>query len=497
MTDPMRTLCWAVLAVVIHPLWLSAQILRYEFDEGEGTTAASSGALSDPLTLKDKLGIPTTALWGYPGSGPSGLMLDRALNLTGADGMGTTLSGPHASLDSLGPVDALDQFTITGWFRPNTEDLARANLLTIRNGNMELRIVGLSGGMDPGARNRLRLLINDGVPMAEVDAVGDFEPLWSTPYVWGFFAISYDGLSESNKVVFYSGGVSTPAAISISSYPWVSPIATVQFPLGNSTICIGSDPSNSDPFRGYMDDIRVYGNVLGLSEVEEVRSSGVPGPGMIDFRNFIPGVLDAPVYRADGTNRLSGSVYLAQLFAGEDENSLMPLGAALQFGVGEYAGYWNEGDPSSPIIRGIPFAPGQCISVQVRAWDISFSLVNYDNIPPPRLLGQSVTFRLTITDTPTPLIGLKSFTLEAAPIREIYLQGDEVVLRWSAGNATAHYDVETASGLEEPMIWTRISVQPSLIIIRPPQSASWWADWILTNQVTAPAAFYRIRLLDP
>ncbi len=149
MIDPMRTLCWAVLAVVIHPLWLSAQILKHDFSEGEGTTAASSGALSDPLTLRDKLGVPTTALWGHPGSGPSGLMLDRALNLTGADGMGTTFSGPHASLEFLSPVGALDQFTITGWFRPVTEDLARANLVTIRNGNMELRIVGLSGGGGP------------------------------------------------------------------------------------------------------------------------------------------------------------------------------------------------------------------------------------------------------------------------------------------------------------------------------------------------------------
>jgi hypothetical protein len=334
MIDPMRTLCWAVLAVVIHPLWLSAQILNYVFNEGEGTSASSSGVLSDPLTLKDKLGTPTMELWGYPGSGPSGLRPDRALNLSGTDGMGTTFSGPHASLESLSSGGVLDQFTITGWFRPNIEDLARANLVTIRNGSMELRIVGLSGGMDPGARNRLRLLIYDGVPMAAVDAVGDFEPLWSTPYVWGSFAISYDGLSESNKVVFYSGGVSTPAAISISSYPWLSPIATVQFPLGNSTICIGSDPSHSDPFQGYMDDIRVYGTALGLSEVEEVRLSGVPGPGMIDFRNYIPGVLDAPVFRADGTNRLSGTLYWAQLYAGPDETSLQPWGAALSFKEG-------------------------------------------------------------------------------------------------------------------------------------------------------------------
>jgi hypothetical protein len=118
-----------------------------------------------------------------------------------------------------------------------------------------------------------------------------------------------------------------------------------------------------------------------LSEVEEVRLSGVPGPGMIDFRNFIPGVLDAP----------------------------------------------------------------------------------------------------------TPLIRLESFSLRAAPIREIYAQGDEIVLRWSAGNGGTHYEVETASGFEEPLLWNRVPLQPTLSGL----------DWILANQVTVPAAFYRIRLLDP
>jgi hypothetical protein len=492
----MRALCWAILAVVVQPMWLSAQILKYDFNEGEGTTAASSGAVSDPLTFKDKLGIPTTALWGYSGSGPSGLVGDRALNLTGADGMGTTFAGPHASLESLGPVDALERFTITGWFRPNTEDLARANLVTIRNGNMELRIVGLSGGMEPGARSRLRLLINDSVPMAEVDAVGDFEPLWSTPYVWGFFAISYDGLSESNQVVFYSGGVSTPAALSISSYPWLSPIATVRFPLGNSTICIGSDPSNSDPFQGYTDDIHVYGTALGLSEVEEVRSSGVPGPGMIDFRNFIPGVLDAPVYRADGTNRLSGMTYWAQLFAGPDETSLQPWGAALSFRAGEMAGYWDDSGDPSVFVRVVPFPPGQRLAVQVRAWERRGGC-NYDFCTPPRLFGQSPLFHLILAETVTPLIGLESFSLAAAPIREISDQGDQVVLRWSAGDGTAHYEVETAAGLGEPLVWSRVAIQPTLMTIYDSQGYYHSSDWILTNQVTAPAAFYRIRLLDP
>jgi hypothetical protein len=489
----MKTQFCAVLAMVVAPLLLNAQILKYEFNEGTGTSAQSSGVLSDALTLRDAQGTPTTALWGPPGSGPSGLMLDRPLNLAGADGMGTTFSGPHATLDALSPVDALDQFTITGWFRPATGELDRANLLTIRNGSDELRIVGLSGG-PIDARSRLRLVIDDGGPMAKVDAVGGFEPLWSAPNVWGFFAISYDSLGESNKVTFYSGGVSTPATLSVPSSPILRPHATVQFPLGNSSIWIGSTPSNTDPFQGYMDDIRVYGAALDLSEVEEVRLSALPGPGSVDFRNFIPGVLDAPVYRADGTNRLSGTAYLAQLYAGPDENSLQAWGTALPFKEGEMAGYWDDfGDPSA-FVKVVPFSPGQHISVQVRAWEMSGGWI-WPLMPRPRLCGESPVFNLIILDTPTPLIGLKSFSLRAASIREIYAAGDQVVLRWSANGA--HYEVETTSGFGEPMVWSKVPIHPTLIKIYDREGYYQESDWILTNQVTAPAAYYRIRLLDP
>lgn len=240
--------------------------------------------------------------------------------------------------------------------------------------------------------------------------------------------------------------------------------------------------------------VKLLGGTLVVLCALALAVSVTAAPGLIDFRNYIPGVLDAPVFRADGTNRLSGMAYWAQLYAGPDENSLVPWGAAVPFGTGEMAGYWDADDP----IRAVgTVEPGDRVVVQVRTWDDSFNLVNYDNVPPPRLLGRSATFQLTITDTPTPLIGLNSFTLEAAPIREVYVQEDHVVLRWSAGNGTAHYDVETASALEIPLVWTRIEMQPSLIIIRPPQSAYWWADWILTNHVEAPSAYYRIRLLDP
>lgn len=267
----MKTCLLTALTLVMPPLLLSAQTLKYDFNEGAGTSAASSGTITDALTLRDVGGTPTTALWGASGSGPSGSGTDRALDLTSAGGMGSGFSGPNAFLASLSPVSALDEFTITGWFRPSTADLGRASLVSLQNGGDSLRIIGLSGG-PTGARNRLRLTINDGDIFPEVDAVGDYESLWSTPDEWAFFAISYGGL----KVAFYSGGIDTAVDLSSSS---AAP--SVRFPLEGASLWIGTTSSGTNPFQGYMDDIRFYDTALNSSQIEQVRLSAVPEPGSI------------------------------------------------------------------------------------------------------------------------------------------------------------------------------------------------------------------------
>ena len=193
--------------------------------------------------------------------------------------------------------------------------------------------------------------------------------------------------------------------------------------------------------------VKLLGGTLVFLCAVALAVSVTAAPGLIDFRNYIPGVVDAPVFRADGTNRLSGTLYLAQLYAGPDEGSLTPWGAAAaSFGVGEMAGYLEDyGDPAFLII-GTPFTPGQRISVQVVAFEVSQNLSNYDNMWPPRLWGRSPVFQIVISDSPTPLVGLQSFSLRAAPIDQIRVSGNQVILRWSAGDGTVNYAVETKIG---------------------------------------------------
>jgi hypothetical protein len=268
----MKAFAWTVLVVSLHCLTGHAQILHYQFDEGVGTTTASWGSTPDPLTLRDASGTSTTVLWGAPGSGPSGLPSDRALDLTTASGMGSGYSGPTAFLPALSSMAALNEFTITGWFRPTETDLDRAKFLLVQNGSNVMSITGLSGG-PVGARNRLRLIIDDGDSFPEVDAAGDFEVDWSTAGAWAFFAISCSGQSATSTIKLYSGNLGAAASLSTSSTE-----SSILFPLTGAAVCIGANPSNTDPFRGYVDDFRLYGAALTAAEVEQVRLSGIMPP---------------------------------------------------------------------------------------------------------------------------------------------------------------------------------------------------------------------------
>jgi hypothetical protein len=266
----MKIIFWMPCFVCLQFVAANAQILRYEFNEGVGTQASSSGLASDSLQLRDALANPTTGLWGAAGSGTSGRATDLALNLTSATGMGSGFKGPNAFLPSLSSGSTVNQFTLTGWFDPSENDLGRAAFLTLRNGSNSATVTGLSGG-PVGARNRLRLIIDNGDTFPEVDATGDFESQWSTTGAWAFFAIAYDG--PHSAVRFYSGDLAGPTSLSAT----VSDSAIV-FPLGGSSIWVAADPVNSNPFKGLLDDFRIYGSALDLSQIEQVRLSAVPEP---------------------------------------------------------------------------------------------------------------------------------------------------------------------------------------------------------------------------
>ena len=239
----------------------------------------------------------------------------------------------------------------------------------------------------------------------------------------------------------------------------------------------------------------VSSRVAGFLGVALSVLTAVASDAVIDFRTFIPGVLDAPIYRADGPNRLSGSRYYAELLAGLSRSSVAPFVIPIlsYFEEGEWAGYLGRDTPVPRVLPG--FEAGDQVWIQLRVWEPYPGGSFPENPPPPKFWGVSEIFSLIVSNTPTPLVGLKSFSLQVPPL-SIRRQGDQTVLRWSAGGGLVHYDLETLESLNVPGSWRSSGITP-VLEIQNTGWGGWWADWVVTNSISRGTAFYRIRLLTP
>jgi hypothetical protein len=93
------------------------------------------------------------------------------------------------------------------------------------------------------------------------------------------------------------------------------------------------------------------------------------GQGQIIFNNG-PAALGgggAPVFEVNGTTRLAGPMFLAQLYAGPTAESLAPIGIALPFRTGAGAGYVDI-TGYDPVIAIPTVTPGDLAYIQMRAW---------------------------------------------------------------------------------------------------------------------------------
>jgi hypothetical protein len=86
------------------------------------------------------------------------------------------------------------------------------------------------------------------------------------------------------------------------------------------------------------------------------------GGGLATFRNA--GASDAKlIFDYDGVTRLSGSNFLAQLYAGASPTTLRPIHIPVPFLTGNLAGYFNGGTIQMPDVPA-----GQLMYVQTRVW---------------------------------------------------------------------------------------------------------------------------------
>jgi len=133
--------------------------------------------------------------------------------------------------------------------------------------------------------------------------------------------------------------------------------------------------------------------------------------GTVNFSNA-GGTFASPVYQADGTTKLSGSTYMAELLAGPDASSLAVVGAAAPFLTGGGAGFFNGG-----VITIATVVPGATGTFQVRAWSTAAGAT----FAAAQASGQGYGLSNVFTgptggvgsppSSPTSLTGLQSFNL--------------------------------------------------------------------------------------
>jgi hypothetical protein len=138
------------------------------------------------------------------------------------------------------------------------------------------------------------------------------------------------------------------------------------------------------------------------------------GQGYLSFgnRNTALGI-DAPVYDVDGTTKLDGGAFKAQLYWGTTADSLAAVGPILDFRAGAAAGYITS---TTVTLEGV--AGGTAGFVAMRAWATAAGASWDAAVASGSGWGTSSAIPITLAAAPTPppgMVGLASFALVPEP----------------------------------------------------------------------------------
>ena len=266
-------------------------VARYTYDEGAGN-ALDTGA---PPPADGVFQANATRSTDTPSG--TGFSLDLS-----ADGLES-----FVSMGDPAKVDTLSQFTMTTWLKlsdlnannggsGNVRLLAKQNAgffdgfsWNLNNPNDGTRgIDDMRMGMFIGGTTAFDFGFSIGAVGSEGD--GDFSAV-----DWVFLAVTYDGLSTTDNLKFYSGSNTAPVTQlgvtqTANAGPLFSSAGTAQFCVG----CSDAAPTADFAAEGLQDDVRVYDNLLDAAALDLVRLENAGSPGLegdLDGDGFV-GIAD-------------------------------------------------------------------------------------------------------------------------------------------------------------------------------------------------------------
>lgn len=269
-----RSVVFAVGLVSLPTVTRGAEILSYLFNDSPASaTAAATGTAAGSAPVMNVVG---PASIGGDGSGVSGLPADRALNNTAATGMGGTVNSSGGRATHAADFEAIDgrlKFTVSGWFKTDSTAPLGGNAILAANRS---GVAGFDLHGDPNTPGNLILAVDNG---------SNSSPGFGATQQWVNFAVTYDGtiLQPGPNVFFYAGGINTPLALvgsgTNTNGSGNDPVDNETAPLSmGSRVLFGA--TDADPFDGFLDNLRIFDEVVPLATLNAQRASdvGVPEP---------------------------------------------------------------------------------------------------------------------------------------------------------------------------------------------------------------------------
>ena len=246
-------------------------IVDYNFDHNPADESEiNTGNDSHHATLgfKDSKGAKVN-LHSAAGLGVSGQLTDYAFDNSASVTMGPPGPGGLAiSNTSASGTGKLISFTITGWFKTLPGMTLGAGARFFDTFGAEGTNVYLAGGVPLGS-------LNFGLNGSSVTSL----PVFTAQGAWVFFAVTYDSSSSGgDDTLFYAGSAATPVSLVSSSD------LTKRLPGSLNALCIGNRFSRDRPFKGYIDDFKIFGSstdgtgALPIEQIQAICTADKTGP---------------------------------------------------------------------------------------------------------------------------------------------------------------------------------------------------------------------------